>query len=187
MGPEPRAAGRSLRSDGAALNRAAALLVMAGALAVSDPPLARGEAPPPPVTTPILSPDSRVELRPLLRNATPIQLFAAAEEAWSTGDAEGLAALVDTTSVRIGLKPGSTPTAAMTRSAAVFLFQDQLRLVTTQSFQILRVNAGPAASTAVARWWGDWGGGQGVRRLTVTLTAAPVAGRWCLREVRVKG
>ena len=166
------------------MTRAAALLA---SLLAAATPQARGETAAPPLSTPVLSSDSRAERIPLLRNATPIQLFAAVEEAWSTGDAVDLAALVDTTSVRIGLKPGAMPTAAMTRSAATFLFQDQLRLVTTQSFQVLRVDVGRDVSSATARWWGDWGGSQGVRRLTVTLTAAPVAGRWCLREVRVKG
>jgi hypothetical protein len=121
-----------------------------------------------------------------LRNATPAQLFAAVEEAWSSGDADGLADLVDTTSVRIGLKPGGSPTAAMTRSAAAFLFQDQFRLVTTQSFQLLRMTTDTGATTATARWIGDWGGSQGMRRLKVTLEAIYVAGRWYLREVRVK-
>jgi hypothetical protein len=74
----------------------------------------------------------------------------------------------------------------MTRSAAAFLFQDQLRLVSTQSFQVLRLNVGGSSAAATARWWGDWGGRQGVRRLTVNLSAAPVSGRWWLREVRVK-
>lgn len=168
--------------------RTAALLILAAAAAWVTP--ARAEAPPPPppsVTTPILSPDSHADQHPLLRNATAVQLFAAAEEAWATGDAEGLAALVDTTRVRIGLKPGATPTAAMTRSAAAFLFQDQLRLVTTQTFQLIRVNVGNGSASATARWWGDWGGREGVRRLTVTLSAASISGRWCLREVRVKG
>jgi hypothetical protein len=154
---------------------------LAAAAALSGAPRASAEAPPPPPPA-----ESRPEFKPALRNATPAQLFAAVEEAWSSGDAEALAALVDTTSVRIGLKPGGAPTAAMTRSAAVFLFQDQLRLVTTQSFQLLRMNAGSASSTASARWMGDWGGSQGVRRLKVTLEAALVAGRWYLREVRVK-
>ena len=167
--------------------RTAALLILA--VAGWAPPV-RAEAPPPPppsASTPILAPDSQAEPHPLLRNATAVQLFAAVEESWGSGDAEALAALVDTTRVRIGLKPGSTPTAAMTRSAATFLIQDQLRLVTTQSFQVFRVNVGNKSASATARWWGDWGGREGVRRLTVTLNAAPVAGRWCLREVRVKG
>ncbi len=106
--------------------------------------------------------------------------------AWSSGDADGLADLVDTTSVRIGLKPGGTPTAAMTRSAAAFLFQDQLRLVTTQSFQLLRMNTDKGTSTASGQWTGDWGGTQGTRRLKVMLAAVYVGGRWYLREVRVK-
>ncbi|HEU4764932.1 MAG TPA: hypothetical protein VFT93_04700 [Candidatus Eisenbacteria bacterium] len=169
--------------------RTAAMLLLAGS-AAAGPSLCRAEAPPPPpppVSTPILAPDSRAETHPAGPTATPLQLFAAAEEAWGLGDAEALASLVDTTQVRIGLKPGSTPTAAMTRSAAAFLFQDQLRLVTTKSFQVSRVNVGNASATATARWWGDWGGREGVRKLTVTLSAVPLAGRWYLREVRVKG
>lgn len=174
--------------DGAVLMRTAAILLVLGSLgAPATASRAAVDPPPPPVSTPILSPESRPEGAPLLRNATAIQLFAAVEEAWGSGDAEGLAALVDTSSVRIGLKPRSTPTAAMTRSAAAFLFQDQLRLVTTQSFQVFRVEVGKDEGTATARWWGDWGGREGVRRLTVTLTAAPLAGRWRLREVRVRG
>jgi hypothetical protein len=131
-------------------------------------------------------PEARADLRPILRNATPAQLFAAVEEAWSSGDADGLADLVDTTSVRIGLKPGGTPTAVMTRSAAAFLFQDQFRLVSTQSFQLLRMTTETGGTTASGRWIGDWGGSQGMRRLKVSLEAIYVAGRWYLREVRVK-
>jgi len=127
------------------------------------------------------------EPRGLHDDATPAQLFAAVEEAWSSGDAEALGALVDTTNVRIGLKPGEQPTAAMTRSAAAFLFQDQLRLVATHSFVIQRIQVDKSSSSASARWTGDWGGRQGVRRLTVTMRANPVGGRWLLREVRVKG
>ena len=113
-----------------------------------------------------------------MRNATPAQLFAAVEEAWSSGDADGLADLVDTTSVRIGLKPGATPTAAMTRSAAAFLFQDQFRLVTTQSFQLIRMTTDTGGTTANGRWIGDLGGTQGMRRLKVTLEAVNAGGRW---------
>ena len=108
------------------------------------------------------------------------------EGAWISGEAEILASLVDTTKVRVGIKPGAAPTAAMTRSAAAFLFQDQLRLVTTKSFQITRINVGSASAAATARWTGDWGGRDGVRRLTVNLSAVPASGRWWLREVRVK-
>lgn len=166
--------------------RTAAILLLVGtAAAVVAPRTLRAQAPPP-VTTPILAPDSRPDVHPRPSNTTPVQLFAAVEEAWATGDAEALAALVDTTHVRIGLKPGPTPTAARTRSAAAYLFQDQLRLVTTQSFQITRINAGKDASTATARWSGDWGGRDGMRRLTVTLSATAFAGRWWLREVRAK-
>jgi hypothetical protein len=164
--------------------RAAALLLAAGAAAavgaVTTPSsLAHAEASAPP--------PAALEPRPALSNATPTQLFAAVEEAWSTGDAEALAALVDTTSVRIGLKPGTQPTAAITRSSAAFLFQDQLRLVTTRSFQVLSLNVGKTTATATAQWTGDWGGRQGMRRLTVRMRAAPVSGGWVLREVRVKG
>ncbi len=160
------------------LLRAAALLLLLEAVAtvpavVTTSSPARAEAPPPPP--------------PALSNATPTQLFASVEGAWSSGDSEALAALVDTTSVRIGLKPGAQPTAAMTRSSAAFLFQDQLRLVTTRSFQILSLNVNKSTATATASWAGDWGGRQGVRRLTVRMRAAPVSGRWVLREVRVKG
>lgn len=72
---------------------------------------------------------------------TPVRLFAAVEDAWISVDAEAFAALVDTTAVRIALKPGATPTTAPTRSAAAFLFQDQLRLVTSQTFQIRKVGS----------------------------------------------
>jgi hypothetical protein len=174
--------------------RRVALLLVLSFLAA---PPARAEAPPPPTavepTPPAPTPERRPEPRPIpplppvLKSDTPAQLFASVEEAWSAGDSDAFAFLVDTTSVRIGLKPGATPTAAMTRSAAAFLFQDQLRLVTTQSFQVLRMNAGNTSSTATARWIADWGGRQGVRRLTVTLSAVPAGGRWRLREVRVKG
>jgi len=159
-----------------------AALILLLALA---PLRAHAEAPPPPPPSP--APDVRAELTVLPPTATPLQLFAAVEESWIAGNAGVLASLVDTTQVRIGLKPGSTPTAAVTRSAAEFLFQDQLRLVTTQSFQVLRVNVGNGTASATARWFGNWGGREGIRRLTVTLNAVPVGGRWWLREVRVKG
>src|SRR5262245_33080288 len=108
--------------------RAAAL---AGALlfplAAVRPPVAAGtEAAP-------ASP--RAEPRPECRPPSALWLFAAVEEAWGASDAERLAALVDTATVRIALKPGTPPTAAVTRSAAAFLFQDQLRLVKTQQFR----------------------------------------------------
>lgn len=117
---------------------------------------------------------------------SPLHLFAALEEAWLVPDAERLASLVDTTSVRIGIKPGVPPAAAMTRSAAVFLFQDQLRLVKTHEFRVLRLEVSKkGGAKAVASWEADWGGRQGVRTLEVKLTAALAAGgRWLLTEVR---
>ena len=116
---------------------------------------------------------------------SPVRLFAAVEEAWSSSDAERLAMLVDTTVVRVSVTPGSPPTTALTRSAAAFLFQDQLRLVKTQSFQLVRIDVqkkGKAVGTAL--WAGDWGARQGVREIKVVLTAAPRGNRWLLTEVR---
>lgn len=120
------------------------------------------------------------------RCVTPLQLFARVETAWFTSDSEGLSSLVDTTSVTIAVKPGAPPTAAMTRSAAAFLFQDQLRLVKTQLFQVTRMSVGKTSGTAVARWVADWGGRQGVRDVEVNLVATPSGGRWLLTEVRAK-
>jgi hypothetical protein len=117
---------------------------------------------------------------------SPAQLFASVEGAWLRGDAEALAALVDTAVVRIALKPGASPTLAPTRSAAAFLFQDQLRLVRTLSFQIQRFQVAKNSSGATALWVGDWGGRQGVQRLRVSLTAGPSGARWLLREVRAR-
>ena len=119
---------------------------------------------------------------------SPLRVFASLEEAWLTSDVERLASLVDTTSVRIGLKPGVPPAAAVTRTAAAFLFQDQLRLVKTRSFQVVKLEVpkkGPAR--AVASWDGDWGGRLGVRTLDVKLTAVPAGGgTWLLTEVRAE-
>jgi len=170
--------------------RTAVRLILATHLAAGAMSPARADVPPPappPTAPPVSEGEPRVEPRPVPPNATALQLFTSVEAAWSMGDAEALAALVDTTQVRIGLKPGSTPTAAMTRSAATFLFQDQLRLVKTQSFRVQRVNAQTATAESNARWVGDWGGREGMRRLSVTLKAASAGGRWWLREVRVKG
>jgi hypothetical protein len=118
---------------------------------------------------------------------SPLRLLASLEEAWLGPDAERLASLVDTTSVRIGLKPGVPPAAAVTRSAAAFLFQDQLRLVKTRDFRVVKLEVpkkGPAR--AVASWEGDWGGRQGMRTLEVKLTAVAVGGRWLFTEVRAE-
>ena len=116
---------------------------------------------------------------------SPVQLFAAIEDAWTVSDSERLASLVDTTVVRVSVTPGSPPTTALTRSAAAFLFQDQLRLVKTRSFQLVRLDVqkkGKAVGTAL--WSGDWGGRQGEREIKVVLTAAARGNRWLLTEVR---
>ena len=114
-----------------------------------------------------------------------IHLYAGIEEAWAASDAERLAGLVDTTVVRIALKPGSSPTSAVTRTAAAFLFQDQLRLVSTRSFRIVRVDATKKGkASAEAEWLGDWGGRQGVRQVKVVLAAVKSGNRWLLTEVR---
>ncbi len=129
------------------------------------------------------------EVPPPSRNAedSPLRLFAAVEEAWLASDADRLAGLVDTTTVRITLEPGSPPTSAITHNAALFLFRDQLRLVKTLSFQVTRLEVGrktKPAATATALWSADWGGRRGVRDLKVTLAAAPAGNRWVLTEVR---
>ena len=118
---------------------------------------------------------------------SPLHLLASLEEAWLASDAERLASLVDTTSVRIGIKPGVPPAAAVTRNAAAFLFQDQLRLVKTQEFRVVRLEISKKrVARAVALWDADWGGRQGVRTLEVKLTAIPMTGRWLLTEVRAE-
>jgi len=117
--------------------------------------------------------------------ATAIHLYAGVEEAWAASDADRLAGLVDTTVVRIALKPGSPPTSAVTRTAVAFLFQDQLRLVSTRSFRIVRVDATKKGkASAEAEWLGDWGGRQGVRQVKVVLAAEKSGNRWLLTEVR---
>ena len=114
-----------------------------------------------------------------------VHLFAGVEEAWAAADAERLAGLVDTTSVRIAMKPGSPPTSAVTRTAAAFLFQDQLRLVSTKSFLVVKVEVMKKGKAgAEAAWLGDWGGRQGVREVKVVLAAEQVGSRWLLTEVR---
>jgi len=152
---------------------------LAAILVVVCPPAARSacaeDTPPPAETTPPTVDDS------------PLKLFAAVEDAWIASDAERLADMVDTTVVRITLDPGTPPTSAITRNAALFLFRDQLRLVKTRSFRVTRLEiaqkAKPAA-TATALWSGDWGGRRGVRDLKVAFVAVPVGSRWVLTEVR---
>jgi hypothetical protein len=117
--------------------------------------------------------------------ASAIQLFAAVEAAWAVSDGERLAALVDTTRVLIGLKPDAPPATAVTRVAAAFLFTDQMRLVSTREFRVVKIEVpgkGPARATAL--WTGDWGGRQGVRRVQVELRGGQAQGGWLLTEVR---
>jgi hypothetical protein len=120
--------------------------------------------------------------------STAIRLFADVETGWAASDAEQLASLVDTTAVRIAVKPGAPLTAALTRVAAAFLLQDQLRLVRTQGFQMTRFDCDKKRRLcrATAVWTGDWGGRQGKRAVRVTLTARPRANRWLLTEIRAE-
>jgi hypothetical protein len=117
---------------------------------------------------------------------TPAALFAAVEEAWIHADGDRFAALVDTTEVRIALKPSEPPTAAVTRTAAAFLFQDQIRLVKTKEFRIVRFNPMKRGVKAIGAWNADWGGRRGQRDVEVTLIGARRGGRWLLIEVRTK-
>jgi hypothetical protein len=117
---------------------------------------------------------------------TAVRLFAGVEEAWAQSDAERLTSLVDSTSVRIALKPGAPLTSALTRVAAAFLLQDQLRLVHTREFQVTRFDCDKKGRfcRATAVWTGDWGGRQGNRSVRVSLTARPRMNRWVLTEIR---
>jgi len=117
---------------------------------------------------------------------SPASLFSAVEEAWLKADGERFASLVDTTAFRIALKPGEAPTAAVTRTAAAFLFQDQVRLTATKAFCVKRFNPTKKGVMAVAAWSADWGGSRGERDVEVTLTAVRRGGRWLLSEVRAK-
>lgn len=146
-------------------------------------PLARAQSSGSGATEP--SPEAPPHLERAREADTPVRLFASVEEAWFASDSERLAALVDTNVVRVSVTPGTPPTTALTRSAAAFLFQDQLRLVKTRSFHLIRLDVqkkGKAVGTAL--WTGDWGGRQGEREIKVVLTAAPRGNRWLLTEVR---
>ena len=138
--------------------------------------LAAMPVPPPPPAEPLPVP------------ATAIGLFAAVEEAWAASDAERLGSLVDTTAVRISIKPGTPLATASTRVAVTFLLQDQLRLVHTKEFRVTRFDCDRKRGfcRAYALWDGDWGGRQGTRAARVTLTARPRAGRWLLTEIRAE-
>jgi len=122
------------------------------------------------------------------RAPTALWLFAYVEEAWAKSDSERLASLVDTTTVKIAVKPGAPLAAALTRGAAAFLFQDQLRLVQTREFRVTRLEFDPKRPTtrATAMWTGDWGGQRGKRSVKVSLTARPVDGSWLLTEIRAE-
>lgn len=117
-----------------------------------------------------------------------IRLFAGVEEAWAASDAERLASLVDTTTVRIAIKPGTPLTSALTRVAAAFLLKDQLSLVRTAEFRMTRFDCDKKRDVcrAIASWTGDWGGRQGTRAVRVTLTARARANRWFLTEIRAE-
>lgn len=147
------------------------LLLTASVSHADEPPPSQPSQPPPAPESP---------------KPTPAALFAAVEEAWVHADGDRFASLVDTTDVRIALKPGDPPTAGVTRTAAAFLFQDQIRLVTTKEFRVVRFHPSKRGVTAIARWSADWGGRRGQRDVEVTLTAARRAGRWLLIEVRTK-
>jgi hypothetical protein len=130
------------------------------------------------------APEVRADSGPV----TAIRLFSIVEEAWAASDTERLTSLVDTTVVRIAVKPGAPLTSALTRVAAAFLLQDQLRLVRTQSFQVRQFNCDQKKRLcrATAIWTGDWGGRQGNRAVRVTLTAKPVSNGWLITEIRAE-
>ena len=153
------------------------LLLLAG---LASSALAAGTSETPPST----AADPRSELGPL----TAVRLFADVEGAWAASDAERLASLVDTTAVRIAVKPGAPLTAALTRVAAAFLLRDQLRLVRTLSFQMTRFQLDPKRRLCrgTATWTGDWGGRQGKRAVRVALVARASNNRWFLTEIRAE-
>jgi len=124
---------------------------------------------------------------PATPQPSPIQLAAAVERAWSAGDANALAALCDSASVRIALKPGAPPATAPTLKAVAFLIHDQLDLVVTRRFSVLRVETDTKRGTAKAwaRWRGSWGGASGDRDVEVVLMAHGMGdGTWLLTEIR---
>ncbi len=125
---------------------------------------------------------------PGMAPASATRLFAGVEEAWAASDAERLTSFLDTTSVRIAIKPGAPLTSALTRVAAAFLLQDQLRLVHTQEFLVTRFQCEKKRRVcrALAIWTGDWGGRQGTRAVRVMLTAQGKGTRWLLTEIRAE-
>ena len=119
--------------------------------------------------------------------ATPAQLMAALERAWTAGDANTIASLCDSATVRIALKPGAPPAAAPTLNAVAFLIHDQLDLVVSRQFRVVRLDTDEKKGTvkAWASWHGSWGGGKGARDIEVVLAArATAGGAWLLTEIR---
>jgi hypothetical protein len=128
------------------------------------------------------------EIRADSSPVTAVRLFSIVEEAWANSDTERLTSLMDTTVVRIAVKPGAPLTSAVTRVAAAFLLQDQLRLVHTEAFLIRRFDCDQKRRIcrATAMWTGDWGGRQGKRSVRVTLTAKPAPTGWLITEIRAE-
>ena len=119
--------------------------------------------------------------------ATPAQLMAALERAWTAGDTNAIASLCDSATVRIALKPGAPPAAAPTLNAVAFLIHDQLDLVVSRQFYVVRLDTNEKKGTAKAwaSWHGTWGGGKGARDIEVVLAARATAdGAWLLTEIR---
>jgi len=119
--------------------------------------------------------------------ATPAQLMAALERAWTAGDTNAIASLCDSATVRIALKPGAPPAAAPTLNAVAFLIHDQLDLVVSRQFRVVRLDTNEKKGTAKAwaSWHGTWGGGKGARDIEVVLAARATAdGAWLLTEIR---
>ena len=118
---------------------------------------------------------------------TPLQLFAAVERAWSEANPNALASLCDSSVVRIALKPGSPPATAPTLGAVAFLIHDQLRLVVSHRFHVVRleVDAKKRTARAWARWVGEWGGAKNTRDVQVTMQARASGDMgWLLTEIR---
>jgi hypothetical protein len=158
----------------AAVSLAAALLPFA-AFDPAPPPARGAESP---ATSEALAP---------LPQPSPVLLLAAVERAWGAGDGNALASLCDSATVRIAIKPGSPPATAPTLKAIAFLIHDQLDLVVSRRFQVVRVETDlkKRSVKAWARWLGSWGGIRGDRDIEVVLMArATGEGGWLLTEIR---
>lgn len=118
---------------------------------------------------------------------SPSQLVAAVERAWLAADANAIASLCDSAVVRIALKPGAPSATAPTLNAVAFLIHDQLQLVASRRFQVVRleVDAKKGTARAWARWVGEWGGARGARDVQVLLRARSSGETgWLLTEIR---